>query len=62
MIITIVTDSPADNASLNGSDQTKIIDDTEYLIGGDVIELEVIRSGDTEKTETVTVVLGQRPS
>jgi len=90
MIITIVTDSPADNASLNGSDQTKIIGDTEYLIGGDVIvsvdgkevrkiedilihlqreksvgdviELEVIRSGDTEKTETVTVVLGQRPS
>ena len=90
MIITIVKDSPADNGNLTGSDQTKIIDDTEYLIGGDVIvsvdgkevrkiedilihlqreksvgdaiELEVIRSGNPEKTETITVVLGQRPS
>ena len=90
MIITIVTDSPADNADLRGSDQTKIIDGTEYLIGGDVIvsvdgkevrkiedilihlqreksvgdaiELEVIRAGNPEKTETVTVVLGLRPS
>lgn len=90
MIITIVIDSPADNGNLTGSDQTKIIDDTEYLIGGDVIvsvdgkevrkiedilihlqreksvgdaiELEVIRSGNPEKTEIVTVVLGQRPS
>ena len=90
MIITIVSDSPADNADLNGSDQTKIIDGTEYLIGGDVIvsvdgkevrkiedilihlqreksvgdaiDLEVIRAGNPEKTETVTVVLGLRPS
>ena len=91
MIINIVTDSPADNANLNGSsDQTKIIGNTEYVIGGDIIvsvdgkevrkiedilihlqreksvgdtlELEVIRSGNTEKTETVIVVLGQRPS
>ncbi|MGI9566180.1 MAG: S1C family serine protease [Nitrosopumilus sp.] len=90
MIITIVTDSPADNANLSGSDQTKIIDGIEYLIGGDVIvsvdgkevrkiedilihlqreksvedtiELEVVRSGDPEKTKTVTVVLGLRPS
>ncbi len=90
IIITVVPDSPANNASLNGSDQTKIVDDTEYLIGGDVIvsvdgkevrkiedilihlqreksvgdviELEVIRSSHPEKTETVTVVLGQRPS
>ncbi|WP_316506038.1 S1C family serine protease [Nitrosopumilus sp.] len=90
MIITIVTDSPADNANLGGSDQTKIIDGIEYQIGGDVIvsvdgkevrkiedilihlqreksvgdaiELEVVRSGDPGKTETVTVVLGLRPS
>ncbi|WP_316504571.1 S1C family serine protease [Nitrosopumilus sp.] len=90
MIITIVTDSPADHADLRESDQTKIIDGLEHMIGGDVIvsvdgrevrkiedilihlqreksvgdaiELEVIRSNNPEKIETVTVVLGQRPS
>lgn len=90
MIITIVTDSPADNANLRGSDQIKVIDGMEYLIGGDIIvsvdgtevrtiedilihlqreksvgdaiELEVIRSGNPDKTETITVVLGLRPS
>jgi len=90
MIITIVTDSPADHADLRGSDQTKIIDGIEHMIGGDVIvsvdgkevrkiedilihlqreksvgdaiELEVVRSNNPEQVETVTVVLGQRPS
>lgn len=90
MIITIVTDSPADNANLRGSDQTKTVDGMEYLIGGDIIvsvdgtevrtiedilihlqreksvgdaiELEVIRSGNPDKTETITLVLDLRPS
>ena len=37
LIKTVVKDSPADKAGLRGSSQTKLVDDVEYLVGGDII-------------------------
>ena len=37
MIVTVVTDSPADKADLRGSSQSKTVDDIEYIIGGDIV-------------------------
>jgi len=37
MIVTVVTDSPADKADLRGSSQSKTVDEIEYIIGGDII-------------------------
>ncbi len=37
LIMTVVKNSPADKADLQGSSQSTTIDDTEFLIGGDVI-------------------------
>jgi S1-C subfamily serine protease len=37
MIVTVVTDSPADKADLRGSSQSKTMDDIEHIIGGDII-------------------------
>ncbi len=37
MVMTVVKDSPADNAGLHGSSQTVMFNDLEYKVGGDVI-------------------------
>ena len=37
LIMTVVKNSPADKADLRGSSQSTVIDDAEFLIGGDVI-------------------------
>ena len=37
MVMTVVKDSPADNAGLQGSSQTVMFDNLEYKVGGDVI-------------------------
>ena len=37
LVMTVVKDSPADKADLQGSSQTAIFDEVEYTIGGDII-------------------------
>ncbi len=37
LVMTVVKDSPADKAGLRGSSQSTIVDETEFLIGGDVV-------------------------
>jgi len=37
LVMTVVKDSPADKAGLQGSSQTAIFDEVEYTIGGDII-------------------------
>ena len=37
LVMTVVKNSPADKADLRGSSQSTVIDDAEFLIGGDVI-------------------------
>ena len=35
--MTVIKDSPADKAGLRGSSQSTVVDDVEFLVGGDVI-------------------------
>ena len=37
LVMTVVKDSPADKAGLHGSSQSTVVDDVDFLVGGDVI-------------------------
>jgi len=37
LVMTVVKDSPADKAGLRGSSHSIVVDDAEFLVGGDII-------------------------
>ena len=55
MVLTVVKDSPADNAGLHGSSQTIMFEDLEYKVGGDVILS--IDGQDVRKIEDILIHL-----
>ena len=60
MVMTVVKDSPADNAGLQGSSQTVMFDNLEYKVGGDVILS--IDGKDVRKIDDVLIHLQREKS
>lgn len=60
LVVTVVQDSPADNAGLVGSSTSKIVDGVEHIIGGDIIVS--VDGNEVRKIEDVLIHLQREKS